>query len=103
VAKTPEKPPFSVISALPVEVPDPPRPLGARGRQLWDRVQTEYRIGDIGGIELLAQACAALDRAEGLAAAIAADGDVIRTRTGVPHASGGEGRACVPRLCRAHA
>jgi hypothetical protein len=41
-----------------------------------------YRIEDEGGIELLAQACAALDRAEALAAAIAEDGAVIRTRSG---------------------
>ena len=41
-------------------------------------------IHDTGGIELLAQACQALDRAENLAEAIARDGDVIHTRTGVP-------------------
>jgi hypothetical protein len=51
---------------------------------LWDRIQAEYRITDCGGMELLAQACQALDRAEGLAAAIARDGDVVRSRTGVP-------------------
>ena len=42
----------------------------------------EYAITDRGGIELLAQACAALDRAESLAEAIAEDGAVIRTRSG---------------------
>jgi hypothetical protein len=47
-------------------------------------VQREYAIADVGGRELLAQACAAEDRAESLAAAIARDGDVIYSRTGVP-------------------
>jgi hypothetical protein len=84
MAKTPEKPPFSLVTALPVELPDPPRPLGAHGRQLWDRVQGEYRITDCGGVELLVQACSAEDRAENLAAAITRDGDVIYSRTGVP-------------------
>jgi hypothetical protein len=79
-AKNARKASFSVVAG---ETSDfsPPRPLGP---QLWDRVQSEYRISDCGGIELLAQACAALDRAEGLAAVIAADGNVIHTRTGVP-------------------
>jgi Phage terminase, small subunit len=44
----------------------------------------EYRITDRGGIELLAQACQAEDRAESLAEAIAQDGPVVRTRTGIP-------------------
>jgi hypothetical protein len=43
---------------------------------------SEYRIEDTGGIELLAQACAALDRAEALSAAIDQDGAVIRTESG---------------------
>jgi hypothetical protein len=42
----------------------------------------EYSIDDIGGIELLAQAAQALDRAEALAARIAHDGEVIYGRTG---------------------
>jgi hypothetical protein len=46
-----------------------PRPLGPDGTGLWNRVMAAYRIEDEGGIELLAQACAALDRAEALAAA----------------------------------
>ena len=84
MAKSPEKPPFSVVSALPVQVPDPPRPLGLHGRQLWDTAQREYAITDVGGRELLAQACAAEDTAESLAEAIARDGHVIHSRTGVP-------------------
>jgi Phage terminase, small subunit len=45
---------------------------------------TEYRIEDRGGIEILAQCCASLDRAENLAEAIARDGEVVHSRTGVP-------------------
>jgi hypothetical protein len=50
--------------------------------KLWRDVHTEYDISDVGGIELLAQACAAVDQAEALADDIAADGRVIRTRSG---------------------
>jgi hypothetical protein len=50
--------------------------------QLWRSVLAEYQIDDVGGRELLAQACAGLDRAEGLAAQIAADGEIIRSRAG---------------------
>jgi Phage terminase, small subunit len=48
----------------------------------WQRVQAEFVIGDAGGIEILAQLCAGIDRAESLAEIIAAEGEVIRTRTG---------------------
>ncbi len=39
--------------------------LGERGRALWDSLRREFVIADAAGIELLAQACAAADRAEG--------------------------------------
>jgi hypothetical protein len=81
--KTPGRPPFSIVSPE-TTVGSPPRDLGRHGRKLWDEVQAAYGIADRGGIELLAQACAALDRAEGLAGAIATDGPVIYSRTGVP-------------------
>jgi len=81
MAKTPAKPALSMVSTgSPRSAP--PRPLGADGTALWNRVMSEYRIEDAGGIELLAQACAALDRAEALSAAIAQDGAVIRTESG---------------------
>jgi P27 family predicted phage terminase small subunit len=81
--KAPGKPPLSIVSTETTGI-SPPRPLGPHGKALWDRVQREYQITDTGGIELLAQACAALDRAEALAEAITRDGEVIHTRTGVP-------------------
>jgi hypothetical protein len=95
--KTSGRPTFSIVS------PDtsggsPPRNLGQHGRKLWDEVQAAYGISDRGGVELLAQACAALDRAETLAAAIATDGAIIYTRTGVPKSHPG----CKDELnCRA--
>jgi hypothetical protein len=62
---------------------EPPRKLGDHGRNLWDRIMSEYGITDSGGIEMLAQACAGLDRAEALRAQIDADGEVIRSRGAV--------------------
>jgi hypothetical protein len=61
-----------------------PRPLGPEGTGLWVDIQREYGIRDRGGIELLAQACSAVDRAESLAAAIERDGAVVYGRGGVP-------------------
>jgi hypothetical protein len=52
----------------------PPRDLGRHGRQLWDEIQAAYGIADRGGVELLAQACGALDLIEALGEAIARDG-----------------------------
>jgi Phage terminase, small subunit len=62
---------------------EPPRRLGAPGRALWDSVQAEYAIRDSAGVEMLAQACQALDRAEQLADAVADDGVIVHTATGV--------------------
>ena len=50
------------------------------GRSLWDRVMSEYDITDSGGLEMLCQACQALDRAEALRSEIDRDGEVIRVR-----------------------
>jgi hypothetical protein len=83
--KTPEKPPLSIVSDETTTI-RPPRPLGQHGTALWNRVQSEYAIGDCGGVELLCLACQALDRAENLADAIVRDGATIYSRTGVPKA-----------------
>ena len=61
--------------------PEPPRPLGRYGLALWKAVHAEYGIEDAGGMEMLAQACGALDRAEACRALIDRDGEVIRTKT----------------------
>jgi P27 family predicted phage terminase small subunit len=81
MAKTPGKPPFSIVSDETTGI-SPPRPLGPHGKALWDRVQREYQITDTGGIEILAQICAAEDRVEALHEQIDADGAIIRTRNG---------------------
>jgi hypothetical protein len=76
------KPPLTLVGPG-TTAPAPPRTLGTAGSALWQRVQTEYLIRDAGGIEVLCLAAQALDRAESLSAAIAEDGQTIRTRTGV--------------------
>ena len=67
----------------------PSRLLGAHGQALWRKTTTEYRIEDAAGVEMLTQACQALDRAEGLADRIAEDARfdglyVLRTNSKLP-------------------
>ena len=61
----------------------PPWPLGEHGMRLWQGTLREYDIADIAGREMLAQACAALDRAEELREQIDLDGAVTRYKCGV--------------------
>ena len=61
----------------------PPRDLGPPGRALWDRVQSEYDVRDVGGCELLALACAALDRCETIREQIEREGQTIRAKSGL--------------------
>ena len=51
--------------------------------ELWQSVTSEYAIEDSGGLQMLALACSALDRAESCKAQIDADGETIRTKTGL--------------------
>jgi hypothetical protein len=60
----------------------PPRKLGVLGSSLWQSIQSEYRIDDAAGRELLAQACEAADRVARLAERIDADGEVIESKNG---------------------
>jgi hypothetical protein len=60
-----------------------PTDLGPDGTRLWDRVQREYRVNDCGGVELLTQACRALDRAERCRAQIDTEGETIMTKGGL--------------------
>src|SRR6516225_9857096 len=83
MAKSISDPPLTLVNPTSTAI-SPPRALGVHGKALWDRIQGEYRVEDTGGVELLAQACQALDRAEALAAAIARDGEVVHTRAGIP-------------------
>jgi hypothetical protein len=63
--------------------PQPPRKLGDLGLFLWQSIQSEYRIDDAAGRELLAQACEAADRVARLAAKIDSDGEIIQTESGL--------------------
>ena len=79
--KLPGTSPLSIASAT-QPVVSPPRPLGAHGMALWNSIMGEYAISDRGGLELLAQACATVDRVEALREAIDRDGEVVASRTG---------------------
>jgi hypothetical protein len=100
VAKSSEKPPLTLVDPASIGIA-PPRKLGQHGLALWNSVQTAYRIDDVGGIELLAQACAAADRVEALAERINADGEVVHTRTGPKaHPALRDELACRAFICR---
>jgi Phage terminase, small subunit len=77
------KPPFAIVDAPPVTPPAPPRALGPTGQDLWARVQAEFVIGDVGGVELLAQACEAADLVQELADCVAREGKTLQTKTGL--------------------
>jgi P27 family predicted phage terminase small subunit len=79
--RNPPQPPLSIVTSATTEIA-PPRALGQHGLEFWRKVQSEFAISDCAGIELLMQACSAIDRAESLAEIIAREGEVIRTRTG---------------------
>jgi hypothetical protein len=76
-------PPLSIVSSPAVISAQPSRPLGEHGRQLWDRVASEYDISDASGVEMLTLACEATDRIQALSARIREDGETVRTHTGV--------------------
>ena len=75
-----KKPPLKLVKPSSVTGSQPSRTLGKAGATLWSEVMTEYDLQDSGGLEMLLQACAALDRAENLRLEIDRDGEVIRTR-----------------------
>jgi hypothetical protein len=77
----PPKPPLTIAASADLAI-SPPRPLGEHGQALWNRIQWEYRIADSGGTEILAQACAAVDRAEMLAGIIEREGPLVPGRDG---------------------
>jgi hypothetical protein len=77
------KPPLAIIDAPPVTRPAPPRALGAAGQDLWARVQAEFVITDVGGVELLAQCCESADLVQELAECVAREGKTLQTKTGL--------------------
>lgn len=93
--------PLSIVGVPGSNLPQPPRQLGQHGLDLWTSIMREYHITDPGGIELLAQACTGLDRAEALAEAIAVEGAVVHTRTGYkPHPAIASELAARSFVCR---
>ena len=62
--------------------PQPPRKLGDHGLSLWQSIQSEYRIDDAAGRELLTLICEASDRIAALGAKIDEDGTLIETESG---------------------
>ena len=74
-----KKPSLKLVKPT-VTGPQPSRTLGNHGRSLWYSVMDEYAVEDVGGREMLLQACQALDRAEALRIEIDRDGPIIRTR-----------------------
>jgi P27 family predicted phage terminase small subunit len=76
-----KRPPLTLVEPDGTGI-QPPRDLGKPGRALWDRVQAEYDVSDVAGVELLAQACTALSAAEALREEINRDGPVLRSRRG---------------------
>jgi hypothetical protein len=83
MSKGVHKPSLTSLNLTSSTIP-PPRKLGLHGLNLWISIQSAYRIDDAGGIELLALACAQLDRVESLAEQIRADGEVFRDGIGKP-------------------
>jgi phage terminase small subunit len=79
----PKRPPPLTIVGATADIPQPPRPLGKYGLDLWRRVLAQYDISDAGGVELLCLACQAIDRAERCREQIDRDGEMIKTRTGI--------------------
>jgi hypothetical protein len=80
--KSGDRPPLTLVEPGATGL-QPPRPLGAAGKALWDRVTREFDMGDVGGSEILCLAGQTLDRAEELAERVRGDGVMIRTATGV--------------------
>ena len=72
---------LSVVAATGTK---PARTLGNHGTILWRAIMAEYQIDDGGGVEMLTAACQQLDRAESLREQIDRDGDIIRTKAGLP-------------------
>jgi hypothetical protein len=69
------KPSLKVVDSSTFTGTPPPRKLGEHGLSLWKTIMTEYDIGDTGGIEILYQICATLDRAEAQREVIDEDGE----------------------------
>jgi hypothetical protein len=77
-----KKPTLTLVSPKP-NSPAPPPDLGEAGAQLWAAIQSEFRVDDAQGIASLLQICVTADRVAEYSEAIARDGAVIRTKSGL--------------------
>ena len=80
--KTTPSSPMSYAALTMIEPTAVPRDLGEVGQALWGRVMAEYQISDSGGLELLAQAARAADRAARCQKAINLDGEMVLQKDG---------------------
>lgn len=71
------------LSVINSNHPQPPRKLAKHGLTLWHTIHNSYDVSDAGGLEILAQLCSSLDRAEALRETVERDGEMIKTRTGM--------------------
>lgn len=78
-----KKPKLTLVGDLVATGPQPPQPLGKRGRRAWNDINAEYDIDDVAGIEMVVQVAQALDGIEELGEEIRRDGPVIRGRGGL--------------------
>jgi|SRR6516162_5062302 hypothetical protein len=79
--RIPASPALTLVEPGSAAVPEPPIKLGKAGRRLWDRIQHECNLTDLGA-ELLLQAAQAQDRAESLRIQIDREGELLQTSRG---------------------
>ena len=68
--ENPGKHPLAILDGPAPTLPEPPRSLGEPGLTLWRSIQSQFRVVDVGGMELLMQACLASDRRKPCAPAL---------------------------------
>jgi hypothetical protein len=73
---------LSVVSGALATIIEPPAALGEPGAKLWRSIVGQYDIRDAGGLAILEDACLSRDRRTDWAAIIAAEGPMIRTKSG---------------------
>jgi hypothetical protein len=75
---------LAVVSPAPAADPDPiPPQLGTFGRAMWQSIQAEFGIRDVGGLVLLTLACEAQDRAQRCRELIDEQGELLPCNGGV--------------------
>lgn len=72
----------TLVGSTPLDPSSPPATLGKAGRTLWQDIQTEYQIGDSGGLEMLRQCASAVDEIAECGETIARDGLMVMTKAG---------------------